>query len=443
MDPEIEKLLKEAKEIEAELNALDKNDENAVKLGERLDEVKESLKPFERKMRFDTGANPDNAHGAFFVRQKRKPEDYTLEEIALGRMILNARGSELPDEMESKFQSLASKAKKYTLTTEGEGTGAELVDTILWGKLLQDVHAATLVANLFERVDMPSGTMELSEMSDAVFYKPAGEGLAVTATDPVTGKRILKAYTLKAQVDVSDEESEDAVIAMIPELRGTLVRNAKEVIDEAILNADASPLKVNINYYYPTTGADIDTTSRFLIGFDGLIHYCLNELTATPQKFDLATIDVDDFATFEGMLGKYSLNPAQCAYIFDQWTYRKAKFLSDFTTVEKMGDKATLLTGQLGAVGGIPVIVTDQILKSCATGQVHQTAANNTLGRALLVHRPSWKFGMRRNIRVNIQRDEAKTLTSIVASMRIALQCFGDRTDAKYCHTALGYNATV
>jgi HK97 family phage major capsid protein len=419
---ELDKALKDAKEVEAQLNELD-------------------AKPLVRKMRFDTGGyNTDNARSRFV--KKPTLDEYGLEELALCRMILAARGSEMPDAYESKFQSLAEKAVKYTLTTGGTGTGAELIDTVMWTQLFQDVTNATLVAGLFQPwLNMPTQSVELPSLGDVTFYKPAGEGQAVTATDLATAKRVLTAYTIKAQVDISDEEDEDAIVALIPQIRAILIRNAKEVIDEAILNADASTGKQNVNYYAATGGSDIATSSRFLLGFDGLIHYCLNEVTG--QKTDLSALTIDDFAALISKLGKYADVPARCAFIIDRGTKNKAILLDEFLTVDKMGANATILTGQVGEVFGTPVVLSGQLAKANATGQVDQTGGSNTTGRIVLVNRDMWVFGIRRNIRVATQRDEAKTLTSIVVSMRIGLQCYGDRASADYCHTALGYDVTI
>lgn len=418
-------------------------------------ELADKSEPHERKMRFDVSERSGgHAFGASsadalikktsgsFVRKGDRQREYGLEELALGRLILSARGEVLPDAMEEKFQSLADRAKRYTMTTGGAGTGAELTDTILWSQLFEDIHASTLVADLFRPfIEMSAGKMELSEMGDAIFYKPGGEGEAVTATDLVTAKRALTAYTIKAQVDVSDEEDEDSIVGALMSIRQKLIRGSRELIDEVILNADASTGTQNINYYAASGGANIATTSRFLVGFDGLAHYCLSEVTG--QKTDIGALDTDDFAGLIGKLGKYADNPERCAFIIDRGVKNKAMQLDDFQTMDKIGAQATLLRGMVGGIYGVPVVMCPQIAASNTTGQVDQTPGNNVKGRIVLVNRDLWKVGMRRSIRVATQRDEAKTLTSIVASMRIALQCFGDRSSADYCHTALGYNVTV
>jgi HK97 family phage major capsid protein len=386
-----------------------------------------------RKIRFE-GPLDTNVSGRFVKRHTL--EELSVEDLALARMLLAERGSELPDAFEDRFQNEAGRIVKQTLTTGGSATGAELTDTLMWSSLFQDVISKTLVADLFTPwIPMSAGSVYLPSLGDVTFYKPSAEGTTVTATDLATARRTLTAYTVKAEVDVSDEEDEDAVIAMIPEIRAILIRNAKEAIDEAILNADASTGAQNINYYAASGGSNISTSSRFLLGFDGLVHYCLNEVTG--QVSDVGTLEVADFATLLGLLGKYADDRSRLAFIADRWTLLKAIQLDDFRTVDKLGPNATLLTGQVGQIYGVPVVLSGQIEKANATGQVDQTSGNNTKGRIVLVNRDMWKFGVRRNIRVATERDESATLTKIVVTMRIGLQCYGDRSSAEYCHTAL------
>ena len=430
MPPTIEELTKKAGELTAFGHELEAK---LAEITQGRAVPKIDGETFERKIRFETNGGASNHDRVFGPKAQRDP---SFEELSLLRSILAKRGSVLPDSYEKRFQE---QARQYTMTTEGAATGAELVPVEHWRQLWEDVTLEAQVASLFyPALPMTSKTMELSEMGDAIFYKPAGEGQAVTAVDLATAKRTITACPLKAQVDVSDELNDDAVVALIPAIRATLVRNAAEAIDEAILNADTTGSTGNINDY----GATIATDSRFLIGFDGLVHYALAEVTG--QKTDLGALDVDDFLTLMGKLDKYVDTPQRCAFIVDRWVYLKMLGISNFLTVDKLGAKATLLTGQVGSIFDIVVIKSAEIAKSDANGRIDgATPGNNTKGRIVLVNRDMWKLGMRKIVTVATERSEAKGMTSIVATFRIGLQCFGDRSASKYCHTALGYDITI
>jgi HK97 family phage major capsid protein len=394
--------------------------------------VKEG-KVFERKTRTSMA---ESVTGFLAPPTSRDPSHYGFWDIFIARSILNRRGQVLPDNWEARFQSLAEKA---TMTEAGVGTGAELVEEVRSRQLLRDIALATRVMSALPTVTMEAGKMKMSEIGDVTFYKPSSEGVAVTATDLATAERDLIAYELKAQVDVGDTLAEDAVVALIPTIRSVLVQNAAQAIDDCLINADASTGTQNINYYAATGGSSIPTTSRFLLGFDGLIHLALNE--ASVMTSDLAALTAADFATLLGLMEKYGTNPKSVLFIMDLWAYLKAIQLTEVSTYDKMGAKATISTGELAQIWGCPIIVSQQMLKANATGQVDQTSGNNTKGRIIAVNRDMWRAGLRRIVRVATERSEAKGITSLVCSFRLALQCFGARASVK--HTTLGYNVTV
>lgn len=365
---------------------------------------------------------------------EREPREYNLEEIALLRHILNARGSVLPESLETLYKD--GLAREYTMTTDATGYGEELVPTPLYGQLWNDIALASKVAGLLGVVPMSSKTMKMSSLGDVTFYKPAGEAQAVTAIDLATPDKTIEAFVLKAQVDVSDELDEDSVVALIPAVRSKLVENAGQVIDDVILNGDTTTGTGNINNY----GATIDADSRFLIGFDGIIHMALSE--ASGMASSLTTLEASDFVTLMALMGKYGIDPTQLAFVTDKWSYFKAIQLADVKTFDKMGARAPILAGQLASIWGVPIVVSDQIAKSDANGRVDgATPENNTVGRIIAIHRPSWRIGMRRGVTVRTERSEAKGCTSVVCTFRIGLECFGTRSSAT--HTALGYNITV
>ena len=441
---------------DAVLEAFSANEVNEAELEGKITELETALKEgkvFERKFRPSlTDADPyaiRNVNEIIKDTKPLKPEQLSLEQLAIGALVFGAspKFGAMPDIYEDRLNEVCKSkfgASFRTMVSATEGIGAELLERQLFAQLFNDIIFEAEMTRLLGVTVMPSQVFDVPTLGEpsTLFRKPAGEGQAVTATDLTTGKFTLTAYELKAQVDIGDWLEQDAVIALIPEIRSTLVRNAGGVIDEVVFNGDTTTGKVNINYY-KTDGEDIATDSRFLIGFDGLIHYCLNEGTGTPWKTSLTTLEIADFTTLIALLGKYAVKPADVGLIMDVWTWAKALSLTEFLTMQNYGSNATIIGGGLGKPFGMNLVVTDKIAKSNADGRVDQTPASNTVGRMLMVNKKMWKLGVRQPIRVATERSESKGITSLVCTMRIALQCFGDRTDPKYSHTALGYNITV
>jgi HK97 family phage major capsid protein len=115
------------------------------------------------------------------------------------------------------------------------GSGDELVPTAEANELWRDVNLDTVVGSLFSRIDMPTSPFDIPLQLGDVNWYPGTENTATTATALATAKQTLTAHELVAEVPWSLTLEEDAVIAMLPEVRRSLVRNSAEVIDDVLL----------------------------------------------------------------------------------------------------------------------------------------------------------------------------------------------------------------
>ena len=328
---------------------------------------------------------------------------------------------------------------KAAMDSTTAGAGDELVATGEAAALWADINVDTLVAGLFTRVDMPTNPFEIPLQLGDVSWYPGTENTATTETALTTGRQTLTAYELVAEVPWSLTLEEDAVIAMAAEVRSTLVRNAVEVIDDVLLNADTT-LQNNINADGATIAASTAGKAHWLVGFDGLLHLPLVDNAAQGNNHGAAP-SADMFNEARGLLGKYGVRPSELAYIADVGTYIKSLGIGEFRTLDKLGPQATLLNGQLVQVDGIPVIVSEQLAPSDADGKVTD-GASNAKGRLLAVNRTQWRLGFRRELMIETTRDIQKRQNIMVVSMRLAfMERTGARASAK--HTALQYNITV
>ena len=184
------------------------------------------------------------------------------------------------------------------------------------------------------------------------------------------------------------------------------MRNSVEVIDDVLVNGDTTTIN-NIN----ADGATISTSdagkAQWLIGFDGLLHLPLIDNTAQAINHNAAVSD-DMFNEVRAKLGKNGVRPSELAYIMDVNTYVRSLSVANFRTLDKLGSEATLLRGQLGAVEGIPVIVSEQMALDDTDGKVTDAGNLTDTGRVLIVNRGKWPFGFRRELMIETSRS-AKT----------------------------------
>ena len=319
------------------------------------------------------------------------------------------------------------------------GLGDELVSTLEAREMWMDVNLSTLVAPLIPTVAMPSNPFEVPKQLGDVNFYPGSENAAASGTGLATGKVTLTASELLGHVPYSFTLEEDSVVAMLPEIRASLVRNVAEVLDDVMLNADTTAAN-SINADEATLTTSGAGSAHWLIGYDGLIHLPLVDNAKQSNDHGAAVSD-DMFNEIRAKLGKYGARPSELAWIMDVNTFIRAQSIDNFRTMDKLGPNATLLTGMLGAIEGIPVIVSEQMRLADADGKV--TSGGNTAetGRVLIVNRNQWAQGFRRELSIDVDRDTQKRQTVVTVSLRHALaERSGARSSAT--HTALQYNIT-
>lgn len=319
------------------------------------------------------------------------------------------------------------------------GSGDELIPTAQASRLWQDVHLETMIASLFSRISMPTNPFDVPLQLGDVNWYPGEENVSARSSDLPTGKQTLTARELVAEVPWSLTLEEDAVIAMLPEVRRTLVRNTAEVMDDVLLNGDTS-VSNNINRDNGRIGKDDPGMAQWLVGFDGLLHLPLVDNTA--QANDLGgPVTAAAYNKLLKLLGKYGVRSNESVFITDPNTFLASLGLEEVETVDKLGRAATILTGQLAVVYGHPLIVSEQMRLASSNGKVHSNSAQNTAGRVLAVNTSQWRVGFRREMSIETERVLQKRQNVMVVSLRLA---FAERTGRRSAaaHTALQYNVT-
>lgn len=333
----------------------------------------------------------------------------------------------LPDEF--------TKAMDSTTADYGDEWVPTLMDAMLWENWL----VQSRVASLFRTITMPSNpfTLPIKE-SGMTIYQGSTENTATTASNPTTGVVTLTAGKLLGEIDFSDELSEDSILAINDVLRADANDKMVQAMDNVIINGDTTTGVLNINYYL-SGGSNIGATNKVTI-FNGLRHACL--VDNTTQKSSLAAaVTTAGIRVVLALIGKYGTKPSNCALIADPWLYLSLLALTEVITVDKYGPSATILTGEIGKVHGVPIIPTEELGKTDTSGYVNQTTASNTKGSFVVVHTPSWVKGIKREVKMEADRDIQKQQTILVISSRMALASWVVVTSQDT--TALGYNATI
>lgn len=177
-------------------------------------------------------------------------------------------------------------------------------------------------------------------MANTAFGTTASAGSNAThALKEIT----LNAYKVATNEYVAYEEEEDSLVAIMPVIRDAMVRRVARAVDRAMLRgagAGSDPVKGLATY---------DAVSA-----------------VTLDISDAAKMTVAKLQAMRRDLGAWGLDPAELVYIVSTEGYYDLLEDTNFLTVDKVGQQATLLTGQIGAVGNTPVIVSAEFADKAA-----------------------------------------------------------------------------
>ena len=266
--------------------------------------------------------------------------------------------------------------------------------------LESEVRRRLVVAPIFRNIAMQTNVMTIPvnpEAGTATWVTNAEFG-AVPATLGAAGasagntathalKEItLNAYKLATNEYTAYEEEEDALLALMPIIRDGMVRRVARAVDKAFLlgaGSGSDPVK-------------------------GLTVWATNT-TATGNTV-AAGMNVAKMRTLRQGLGAWGLDPAEVIYIVNTDTYYQLLEDTVFKTMNQVGTQATLLTGQIGQIGGSPVLVSAEFA-SPGTG----------VAGAICVNPGNFIVGNQRGLRIDTQELVETQRRVMVASLRTGM----------------------
>ncbi len=307
-----------------------------------------------------------------------------------------------------------------TVTGAGDEWVPQMWSSQIWNRARQE----NAILGLFQSIEMPSNPFELpAEGADPTVYFVAetkdseqltlGDETATAIPTSTFGTATvtLDAKKLALRVGFAAELVEDAITPVLSLYREQAVRAILTSIDHVLLNGDTAS-SGNIN-------GSPDANDR-VRAFDGLRKTALaNSVTANAAP-SLTNLRAARFT----MPARHAARPSDLAWIVDSSTYAALLNISEFLTMDKAGEFATNVTGQIGLADGAPVVVSAEMPLTDTDGTVSGTPANNVNGTALCVYRPGWYVGYRRRIAVSVNYLPFYDAYQLTATVRLAFKRF-------------------
>ena len=343
----------------------------------------------------------------------------------------------------AQFRTHGGKAVKAnelnysTYTSYGDEWIGVTYSTQLWDK----IRLATPIVGKIPTVTVPQGSESVSIPllgASPTFYKVAqataqdanpGRTTATYTTGKLgTSSQSLTVSKLGAAVNWSSELDEDSFIPWVSELRRDLTNEAAEILEHLVIDGDTvTTATTNINNIAGTPAA----TAVYLV-LNGFRKLAL--VTNTANSRSAGTLAVEDYLETLKLMGLGGRNAADknaVSFITDMHTNWASLQLAELKTTD-VNSQATVENGQLTRIWGREVITSANMhranqdatygLKANTAGKIDlDTAGNNVAGAILAVRWDQWRFGYKRMMNFEIQREPLSDSTLIVVNMRVGM----------------------
>ena len=238
-----------------------------------------------------------------------------------------------------------------------------------------------------------------------------------TASTVSTSQKSISIKGLASRFIIDDAAAEDSAIAVIPSLQRQIIADLNDAMEDALINGDDSATHQdaiadwNIRSRWGTSPA-LGGSSDHRRMFKGM----------RKQAFDRsATADLSSltFAKLLGLKAQMGELAMQDVVIFASPEAVLANLLQldQVLTVDKFGPQATVKTGQIAAIAGMPIIMSRFMGADLNDAGKYDNVTTNKTG-LLMAHAPSWTIFERRGILVETDRKIDVGGTDIVATMR-------------------------
>ncbi|KKL24409.1 hypothetical protein LCGC14_2415610, partial [marine sediment metagenome] len=327
---------------------------------------------------------------------------------------------------------------RKALSTGATGEGAEFVPTGFSAKLIDDIRLDLKVAALFQRITMPkgSGSWESPLRGDSQRAYLLGEAASDSSTKiptitPPTGKLTFTAITQGARMLFSYDMDEDSAIAILPYVLASIRDSLVEGEEDSILNGDNA-----------STHQDSDVTASNDIrkSFDGL--RLLSGGSSGNAAVDISTFNTSALRSMRKAMGKYGVNNKQTAYITGISGYIQMLGLTEVLTMDLIGNKATVVQGQLAQFDGSPIVVSEFVRQDLTTAGIYDGATTTDTIIMLVNHKAFWAADKPGGILIEQGKDIEVQQNVVVASRRMDFKRARTPGSGEQS-VALGYSLTT
>jgi HK97 family phage prohead protease/HK97 family phage major capsid protein len=417
-----EKLVQKAGEtVMREADEVDRRGEVSRQTREELEELKSQISKYKNEIK------AINESKNVYQEQSRNVSRFSEKQMANAFLLAKAMGRR--DPFDTK---IGNQIKAITS-----------VDQFLQNfstNIYEEMEQQLVIAPMFDRIQVDAKTFRVpvanEDTDDFVAQFASGTyatGIGDTTNVPTSNQHAISSvdftpHKFMVTTHLAKDEEEDTILPLIDFLRRAATRRLSRSIDKSILRGTGA-----------LTGftANPATSSTYASVVKGIVQMANQVATdgLTVRTADATTkASAANIASARAKMGKYGLQLGDhLVYLTTIEGYNELVTTSDFRTVDKFGPNATYLTGSVGAVYGIPVVITEFL--------DNVGANSNSIGA--LVYKPGFMIAERRGIEIESEYEPRQQVTAMYMSTRFDFKALSTVGSGANVSTTYAYASTI
>jgi len=373
----IETLQKEVEELKSKLEAQKTEEEK------KLEELKKEIGAVaeERKTTFDAGEVSRDV----VAKAKKDGADLYLKSVLMGRDLEYVDG----------YKDVAQIVEKTIKPADLPNWLAEQFSN----QVLEELRLQLKVESLFPSIAFPNNVNTFSipgKLDEAVAYLIAPGDDAIESAIS-SAKVSFQTQRIKTLVGITDQANQETVTALIDLVRMEMISSLARATEKAIVMGDESYSDAN----------DVKKA------FDGLLKYARTAGNTVDNGGGAVT--ALNIAAVRKQLGVYGLNLSDLVIIAPVNVAYQMLELPEVLTFDKYGNNFTVLTGEIGRIWGMPIVVSEYISNTLtATGEEGDPATDDKTA-VLVVNKQYFAVADRGTVGLETERKAVSSTTLYVS----------------------------
>lgn len=274
---------------------------------------------------------------------------------------------------------------------------SDAYETIFSNRILRDIQAELIVGDLFDELPMNSKTLTMlvePEAGRATWVDASTYGTPATTGNEVKGKLseiTFRTFKLAAKSFITDETEEDAIFTLLPLLRKRLIEAHVVTVEETFMNGDGNGKPLGLIRMARADGKVVATDAG--VG--------ANDAKVTAKSISM----------LRRGLGRHGLNLSKLVLIISMDAYYDLLEDEEWQDVTQVGSEAVKLSGQVGRIYGLPVVVSEYFPAK---------EASSVWG--LIVYKDNFVVPRQRAVTVERERQAERQRDAYYVTQRLNLQ---------------------